>query len=77
MFRCLLSARDHRVIPNVTPLRDFSSLSLIRSLSGYIDDSIQKTLKHVDGNKISLYIYFGQSVNPRFPNTFTKAVSPV
>ncbi len=62
----LASARDHRVIPNVTTLRDFSSLSLIRSLSGYIDDSIQKTLKHVEGNKISLYIYFGQSVNPKF-----------
>lgn len=62
----LASARDHRVIPNVTTLRDFSSQSLIRSLSGYIDDDIQKTLKQVEGNKISLYIYFAQSVNPKF-----------
>jgi glutathione synthase/RimK-type ligase-like ATP-grasp enzyme/ribosomal protein S18 acetylase RimI-like enzyme len=62
----LASARDHRVIPNVTTLRDFSSLSLIRSLSGYIDDDIQKTLKQVEGNKISIYVYFSQSVNPRF-----------
>ncbi len=62
----LASARDHRVIPNVTTLRDFSSLSLIRSLSGYIDEDIQKTLKNVEGNKISIYIYFSQSVNPKY-----------
>ncbi|SHE45812.1 Glutathione synthase/RimK-type ligase, ATP-grasp superfamily [Mariniphaga anaerophila] len=62
----LASARDHRIIPNVTTLRDFSSQSLIRSLSGYIDEDIQKTLKHIDGNKISIFVYFGKSVNPRF-----------
>ncbi len=62
----LASARDHRVIPNVTTLRDFSKQSLIRSLSGYIDDDIQKTLKSVEDNKISLFIYFGNSVNPKF-----------
>ena len=62
----LASARDHRVIPNVTTLRDFSSQSLIRSLSGYIDEDIQKTFKTVEGNKISIYVYFSQSVNPRF-----------
>ncbi|MBN1984819.1 MAG: GNAT family N-acetyltransferase [Prolixibacteraceae bacterium] len=62
----LASARDHRVIPNVTTLRDFSSLSLVRSISGYIDDSIQKSLKHVKENKTSLFIYFGKSVNPKY-----------
>lgn len=62
----LASARDHRVIPNVTTLRDFSSLSLVRSISGYIDDNIQKSLRQVKENKISLFIYFGQSVNPRY-----------
>ncbi len=62
----LASARDHRVIPNVTTLRDFSSMALIRSISGYIDESIQKSLKKVESNKISLFIYFGQSVTPRF-----------
>ncbi|RIH64891.1 GNAT family N-acetyltransferase [Mariniphaga sediminis] len=62
----LASARDHRVIPNVTTLRDFSSLSLIRSLSGYIDEDIQKTLKPVEGSRISIFVYFSQSVNPKF-----------
>lgn len=62
----LASARDHRVIPNATTLRDFSSLALVRSLSGYIDENIQKSLKHVQGNKLSIFIYFGQSVNPRY-----------
>ncbi len=62
----LAAARDHRVIPNVTTLRDFSSLSLIRSLSGYIEDNIQKSLKQIEGNKVSLFIYFGKSVDPKF-----------
>jgi glutathione synthase/RimK-type ligase-like ATP-grasp enzyme/N-acetylglutamate synthase-like GNAT family acetyltransferase len=62
----LASARDHRVIPNVTTLRDFSSLSLIRSLSGYIDDDIQSTFKQVKDNKLSVFIYFSKSVNPKF-----------
>jgi ribosomal protein S18 acetylase RimI-like enzyme len=62
----LASARDHRVIPNVTTLRDFSSQSLVRSLSGYIDEDIQKTLKPVEGTKVSIYVYFGKSVNPKF-----------
>lgn len=62
----LASARDHRVIPNVTTLRDFSSQSLIRSLSGYIDEDIQKSLKQAEGNKISIFVYFGKSVNPKF-----------
>jgi glutathione synthase/RimK-type ligase-like ATP-grasp enzyme len=62
----LASARDHRVIPNVTTLRDFSSLSLIRSLSGYIDDDIQKTFKTVEGNKVTIFVYFSKSVNPKF-----------
>jgi glutathione synthase/RimK-type ligase-like ATP-grasp enzyme/ribosomal protein S18 acetylase RimI-like enzyme len=62
----LASARDHRVIPNVTTLRDFSSQSLIRSLSGYIDEDIQKTFKTVEGNKISIFVYFGKSVNTAY-----------
>ncbi|MBN2637190.1 MAG: GNAT family N-acetyltransferase [Prolixibacteraceae bacterium] len=62
----LASARDHRVIPNVTTLRDFSSLALIRSLSGYIDESIQKSLKNFEHTKLSLFIYFGKSVDPKF-----------
>ena len=62
----LASARDHRVIPNVTTLRDFSSLSLIRSLSGYIDDDIQNTFRNVKENKLSIFVYFSKSVNPKF-----------
>ena len=62
----LASARDHRVIPNVTTLRDFSSLSLIRTLSGYIDDDIQKTFKTFESNKVTIFVYFSKSVNPKF-----------
>lgn len=62
----LASARDHRVIPNVTTLRDFSSLSLIRSLSGYIDEDIQRTFKTVKENKVTIFVYFSKSVNPKY-----------
>lgn len=62
----LASARDHRVIPNVTTLRDFGSISLIRSLSGYIDDDIQNSFKHEKGSKVSIYIYFSKSVNLKY-----------
>jgi glutathione synthase/RimK-type ligase-like ATP-grasp enzyme/ribosomal protein S18 acetylase RimI-like enzyme len=62
----LASARDHRVIPNATTMRDFSSISLIRSISGYIDENIQKTLQNIQENKLSLNIYFGHSVNPKY-----------
>ncbi len=62
----LASARDHRVIPNVTTLRDFSSLSLIRSLSGYIDEDIQSTFRNVKENKVTIFVYFSKSVNPKF-----------
>ncbi len=68
----LASARDHRVIPNVTTMRDFSSLSLVRSISGYIDDTIQKSLRPVLENKLSLNIYFGQSVDSKFRNLARK-----
>lgn len=62
----LAAARDHRVIPNITSLHDFSSLSLIRSLSGYIDEDIQHSLKDVQTNKLSIFIYFSKSVEPQF-----------
>lgn len=62
----LASARDHRVIPNATTMHDFTSISIIRSVSGQIDDYIQKSLKDYPGDKLSLFIYFGQSVNPKF-----------
>ncbi|MBN1820906.1 MAG: GNAT family N-acetyltransferase [Prolixibacteraceae bacterium] len=64
----LASARDHRVIPNATTMRDFTSISLVRSISGYMDETIQKSLKNIQDNKLSLNIYFGQSVNPKFRN---------
>lgn len=62
----LAAAREHRVIPNITSLHDFSRLSLIRSLSGYIDEDIQNSLKEIQTNKLSIFIYFSKSVDPGF-----------
>ena len=62
----LAAARDHRVIPNITTLHDFGSLSLIRSLSGYIDEDIQTSLKEVTSNKLTIFVYFSKSVDAKY-----------
>jgi len=62
----IAAARDHRVIPNITTLHDFGSQSLIRSLSGYIDEDIQTSLKDVTSNKLTIFVYFSKSVDPKY-----------
>ena len=62
----LAAARDHRVIPNITTLHDFENPTLVRSLSGYIDDDIQETLKDAPNGKLSIFVYFSKSVNPKY-----------
>jgi|AntRauTorckE6833_2_1112554.scaffolds.fasta_scaffold00035_28 glutathione synthase/RimK-type ligase-like ATP-grasp enzyme/ribosomal protein S18 acetylase RimI-like enzyme len=62
----LASAREHRVIPNVTTIRDFKDLSVIRSIADDIDEVIQKSLQKCIEDKLVLDVYFGQAVNPDF-----------
>ncbi len=57
----LASARDHRAMPNVTTIRDFTNLSVIRNFTDNIDDLIQESLKDEEGNYFSLIICFGHS----------------
>lgn len=62
----LASAREHRAIPNVTTIRDFKHVSVIRSIADDIDELIQKSFKKLNKEKFSLDIYFGQTINPAF-----------
>jgi len=71
----LATARDHRPIPNNTTMQDFTSTAVVRSISEYIDDTIQKSLKHVDEKKFTLNIYFGQSVSHKFKGLAQKLYS--
>lgn len=57
----LASARGQRVIPNVTTIRDFSSIGVIRSISTEINELLQSALKAVKDKNFSINVYFGQT----------------
>jgi len=62
----LASAREHRAIPNVTTIRDFKDVELIRSIADDIDDLIYKTFKKHEGKSQIINIYFGQTVEKEY-----------
>ncbi|HAM98626.1 MAG TPA: RimK family alpha-L-glutamate ligase [Marinilabiliales bacterium] len=62
----LASAREHRAIPNVTTIRDFRNVSIIRTIAQDIDDLLQKTLEKETQNQISFNIYFGQTIDKNY-----------
>lgn len=62
----LASAREHRAIPNVTTIRDFRNVSIIRTIARDIDDLLQKTLENVPETSISFHIYFGQTIDKNY-----------
>ncbi|MFA5669631.1 MAG: GNAT family N-acetyltransferase [Balneolaceae bacterium] len=57
----LASARDQRAIPNVTTIRDFKDVNLIRSIADDFDEMIQKTLSKCKTDALELKVYFGQT----------------
>jgi glutathione synthase/RimK-type ligase-like ATP-grasp enzyme/ribosomal protein S18 acetylase RimI-like enzyme len=57
----LASAREHRAIPNVTTIRDFKDVSVIRSIADDIDEVIQSSLQKCTDSKFSLNVYFGKA----------------
>jgi glutathione synthase/RimK-type ligase-like ATP-grasp enzyme len=62
----LAEARGHRAIPSVTTMNDFKSRNIVRSISGDIDELIQKSLKHLKGPEFTLSIYFGRNISERY-----------
>jgi glutathione synthase/RimK-type ligase-like ATP-grasp enzyme/ribosomal protein S18 acetylase RimI-like enzyme len=62
----LASAREHRAIPNVTTIRDFRNVSIIRTIAQEIDDLLQKTLEKQSQSPLSFNIYFGQTIDKNF-----------
>ncbi|MCO6495439.1 MAG: GNAT family N-acetyltransferase [Bacteroidetes bacterium] len=57
----LAAARDQRVIPTVTTIRDFRDLHLIRSVADDLDILIQKELAKCKAPVHSFNVYFGQT----------------
>jgi len=62
----LASAREHRAIPNVTTIRDFKDVELIRSIANDIEDLVHKTFKKHSGKSQIINIYFGQTVEDEY-----------
>jgi glutathione synthase/RimK-type ligase-like ATP-grasp enzyme/ribosomal protein S18 acetylase RimI-like enzyme len=62
----LASAREHRAIPNVTTIRDFRNVSIIRTIARDIDDLLQKSLEKVTENTVTFSIYFGQTIDKNY-----------
>lgn len=62
----MASAREHRAIPNVTTIRDFRNVSIIRTIASDIDELMQSTLNKISQSQVSFNIYFGQTIDPAF-----------
>ncbi len=62
----LASARDHRVIPNVSTIGDFNNSHITRSVTFELDDVIQETLSKLKDTTFNLIIYFGQTPESGF-----------
>lgn len=59
----LAEARGQHAIPSVATLRDFRSLAIARSLGEEIEETIETTLRKVEGDDFTLSIYFGQTLD--------------
>ena len=62
----LAEARGHQPLPSVNTIQDLKSRSLVRFLSDSLDASIQDDLAKLAGDRLTLFIYFGQSPQPSY-----------
>ncbi|UXP31315.1 GNAT family N-acetyltransferase [Reichenbachiella agarivorans] len=57
----LASARDHRVMPSVSTIRDFNSTQITRSVTYELGEVIQETLSKHKETEYNLLVYYGQT----------------
>lgn len=62
----LAAARDQRVIPNVTTIRDFYSEDIVKSLGTEEQSLIRESLRMIPGKCFELKVHFGQAADKRF-----------
>ncbi len=62
----LATARGHRPLPSVTTIQDLKTPSVIRSLSGDLEDLIGKSFKPLTSSEFTLSVYFGRNVAKRY-----------
>lgn len=61
----LAAARGHRPIPSVTTIQDLKSPTMVRVVSDDLEDQIEDTCEDIEGNQLTLDIYFGIATNRR------------
>jgi glutathione synthase/RimK-type ligase-like ATP-grasp enzyme len=57
----LASARNHKIVPSVIGINDFSNVSLAKSVVEEIDPLVQKRLEKVKESEVELDVYFGDT----------------
>lgn len=62
----LADARGHRPLPSIATMVDMRTPSIIRSLSGEIEDLITRSLAPLQSEKFTLSIYFGRNLAKRY-----------
>ena len=59
-------ARGHRPIPATATIQDLKTVSIIRSISEDLNELIQQSLGHLQGNTFTLSIYFARNLARRY-----------
>ena len=62
----LAMARGHRALPSIETIQDLKSPTLTRVVAGDLDELMQKSLRHVEGDHFTLSVYFGRNVAKRY-----------
>lgn len=61
----LAEARGHMPLPSVSTIQDLKSPSLLRTISGELDELIQKSLAPIQGQEFTLSVYFAKNLAER------------
>ncbi|MDX2109057.1 MAG: RimK family protein [Verrucomicrobiota bacterium] len=62
----LAEARRHKPLPRIATIQDMKSLSLLRAVSGDLEEIMQKSLSHLQSDKFALSIYFSRNVSKKY-----------
>ncbi len=62
----LAAARGHKPIPSISTIQDMKSQTVVRLMSGELDDLIQSTLATIRSGRFTLSIYFGRNVTEKY-----------
>lgn len=61
----LAAARGHKPIPNISTIQDMKSQTVIRLMSGELEELLQESLAGVRAKRFTLSIYFGKNVEEK------------